>query len=41
MMRRPETLELIRLYYGIADQRVRGQFLDLVKSVAQSSEQAE
>jgi transcriptional regulator with XRE-family HTH domain len=41
MMRRPETLELIRLYYGIADQRVRGQFLDLVKSVAQSSEQAQ
>jgi len=38
LIRRPETLELIRLYYGIADQDVRGQFLDMVKSVAQSSE---
>lgn len=36
-MQRPETLELIRLYYAIADQRVRAQFLDMVKSVAQSA----
>jgi transcriptional regulator with XRE-family HTH domain len=35
-MERPETIELIRLYYAIADQRVRQQFLDLVKAVASS-----
>jgi hypothetical protein len=37
-MRRSETLELIRLYYTIADRGVRGQFLDMVKTVAKSSQ---
>src|ERR1051325_8038880 len=35
-MQRPETIELIRSYYGIADQRVRRQFFDMVKAVGQS-----
>jgi transcriptional regulator with XRE-family HTH domain len=35
-MHRPETIELIRLYYAIADQGIRHQFLDMVKAVAQS-----
>jgi len=35
-MQRPEAIELIRSYYGIADQRVRDQFLEMVKTVAQS-----
>jgi len=35
-MQRPETIELIRLYYAITDQQIRHQFLDMVKSVAQS-----
>jgi transcriptional regulator with XRE-family HTH domain len=38
LMRRSETLELVRLYYTIADQGVRGQFLDMVKTVAKSSQ---
>ena len=33
-MDRPETMELVRLYYMIPDQRVRQQFLELVKAVA-------
>jgi transcriptional regulator with XRE-family HTH domain len=33
-MERPETIELIRLYYAIPDQRVREQFLEMVKVVA-------
>jgi transcriptional regulator with XRE-family HTH domain len=33
-MERPETIELIRLYYAIPDQRVRRQFLEMVKAVA-------
>jgi transcriptional regulator with XRE-family HTH domain len=33
-MERPETIELIRLYYAIPDQRVRQQFLEMVKAVA-------
>jgi transcriptional regulator with XRE-family HTH domain len=33
-MRRPETLELIRLYYAIADQQLRQGFLDMVKAAA-------
>jgi transcriptional regulator with XRE-family HTH domain len=37
-MERPETIELIRLYYALDDQRIRHQFLDMVKAVAQSSE---
>ncbi len=35
-LQRPETIELIRSYYAIADQRIRHQFLDMVKAVAQS-----
>jgi transcriptional regulator with XRE-family HTH domain len=31
---RPETIELVRLYYAIPDQRVRQQFLEMVKAVA-------
>ena len=41
LMQRPETLELVRLYYRIADQRVRSQFLEMVKTVAQSSRSPE
>jgi transcriptional regulator with XRE-family HTH domain len=37
-LQRPETIELIRAYYGIADQQIRQQFLDMVKAVAQSHE---
>jgi transcriptional regulator with XRE-family HTH domain len=33
-MEQPETLELIRLYYAIPDQRVRDQFLAVIKAVA-------
>jgi transcriptional regulator with XRE-family HTH domain len=40
-MERPETIELIRLYYAIDDQRIRHQFLDMVKAVAQSPKRAE
>jgi transcriptional regulator with XRE-family HTH domain len=32
-MERPETIELIRLYYAIADPSVRQSFLQMVKSV--------
>ena len=35
-MHRPETIELIRLYYAVSDQQIRHQFLDMVKAVAQS-----
>jgi transcriptional regulator with XRE-family HTH domain len=33
-MGRPETIELIRLYYTIPDQHVRQQFFEMVKAVA-------
>ena len=33
----PETLDLIRLYYAIPDANVRRQFLEMVKSIAQSA----
>ena len=36
---RPETIELVRLYYAISDPTVRHQFLELVKAVARSAEQ--
>ena len=36
-MERPETIELVRLYFAIADERVRRQFLALVKAVAAAS----
>ena len=35
-LQRPETIELVRLYYAIRDQRIRHQFLDMVSAVAQS-----
>ena len=35
-MERPETIELIRLYYAITDLKVRQSFLDMVKAVAES-----
>ena len=35
-LQRPETIELIRSYYAIADQPTRQQFLDMVKAVAQT-----
>jgi transcriptional regulator with XRE-family HTH domain len=38
-MERPETIELIRLYYAIPDPRVRHQFLELVKSIATSNQE--
>jgi hypothetical protein len=34
-LEQPETIELVRLYYAIRDQRVRQQFLELVKAVAE------
>jgi transcriptional regulator with XRE-family HTH domain len=33
-LERPETIELIRLYYAISDPAVRQHFLEMVKSVA-------
>ena len=35
-MERPETIELVRLYYAIPDLRVRQQFLEMIKAVAES-----
>jgi hypothetical protein len=37
-LQRPETIELIRLYYAIGDQKVRRQFLEMAKTVAESFE---
>ena len=37
-LQRPETIELIRSYYAIADQEIRHQFLEMVKAVAQSQQ---
>jgi transcriptional regulator with XRE-family HTH domain len=39
-MERPETIELIRLYYEIRDPQVRQQFLELAKSIAASHKRA-
>jgi transcriptional regulator with XRE-family HTH domain len=36
MMQRPEAIELIRWYYAIVDSDVREQFLEMVKTVAES-----
>jgi transcriptional regulator with XRE-family HTH domain len=36
MMQRPEAIELVRWYYAITDSDVREQFLEMVKTVAQS-----
>jgi len=33
-LERPETIELVRLYYAIPDTTVRLQFLDMVKAIA-------
>jgi hypothetical protein len=35
-MQRGDVIELIRSFYAIGDAQVRQQFLDMVKSVAQS-----
>ena len=35
-MEKPETIELVRLYYAIPDPRVRQQFLEMVKAAAKS-----
>ena len=37
-LQRPETIEFIRLYYAIPDPKVRRQFLDMAKTVAESFE---
>ena len=37
-LQRPETIELIRSYYAIADQRTRQQFLEMVKAAARPPE---
>ena len=34
----PETIEFIRLYYAIPDPKIRRQFLDMAKTVAESFE---
>ena len=38
MLQRPDGIELIRWYYAIADPEVRRQFLEMVKTVAQSQQ---
>jgi transcriptional regulator with XRE-family HTH domain len=38
-LQRPEAIDLIRSYYAITDQRVRHQFLDMVKAAADSQRQ--
>jgi len=35
-LERPETIELIRLYYAIPDPQVRARLLELAKSIAES-----
>jgi hypothetical protein len=34
-LQRPETIELIRLYYAIPNPEIRRQFLEMAKSVAE------
>ena len=34
-LQRPETIELIRLYYAILNPEIRRQFLEMAKSVAE------
>jgi transcriptional regulator with XRE-family HTH domain len=36
-LEKPETIELVRLYYAIAEPAVRRHFLEMVKSIAQSA----
>ncbi len=38
MLQRPDVIELIRRYYAITDPAVRRQFLEMVKTVAQSQQ---
>jgi transcriptional regulator with XRE-family HTH domain len=38
MLQRPDVIEMIRWYYAIADPEVRQQFLEMVKTVAQSQQ---
>jgi transcriptional regulator with XRE-family HTH domain len=40
-LQRPETIEFIRLYYAIPDQRVRHQFLEMTKTLADLSAEEE
>ena len=37
-LQRPETIELIRMYYAIPDPRVRRQFLDMTRTLAEQFE---
>jgi transcriptional regulator with XRE-family HTH domain len=37
-LQRPETIEFIRLYYAISDQKIRRQFLEMAKVLAESFE---
>lgn len=39
-LQRPETIELIRLYYAISDPKVRRQFFDMTRTVAETYEKA-
>jgi transcriptional regulator with XRE-family HTH domain len=40
-LQRPETIEFIRLYYAIPDERARQQFLEMTKALADASAMAE
>lgn len=40
-LQRPETIELIRLYYAIPDAKVRRQFFDMAITLAETFEKAE
>ena len=37
-LQRPETIELIRMYYAIPDPKVRRQFFDMTKTLAEQFE---
>jgi transcriptional regulator with XRE-family HTH domain len=37
VMRRPETIDLVRFYYAIPDEHVRKQFLALLKAIASTA----
>jgi transcriptional regulator with XRE-family HTH domain len=37
-LQKPETIELIRLYYAIPDSKIRQQFLEMTKTLAESTE---
>jgi hypothetical protein len=40
-LQRPETIELIRMYYAIPDPKVRRQFFDMAKTLAEQFDKAE